>query len=134
MPRRLRPSPSLELSEREMRAMVAHSMDRLVPFIAALPTAPNHHMDGAQKLVRSLREPLPEAGVPFRRLLGQLFERIIPFGLNTAGPGYLAYIPGGGLFHAVVGSSVSETSIVFPILEELVPNPVALEKVDMVFA
>ncbi len=107
--------------------MVAHSMDRLVPFIAALPTAPNHHMDGAQKLVRSLREPLPEAGVPFRRLLGQLFERIIPFGLNTAGPGYLAYIPGGGLFHAAVGDLLAGAVNRYVGIWQAAPGLVQLE-------
>ncbi len=107
--------------------MVAQSMDRLVPFIAALPTAPNHHMDGAQKLVRSLREPLPEKGAPFRRLLGQLFERVIPFGLNTAGPGYLAYIPGGGLFHAAVGDLLAGAVNRYVGIWQAAPGLVQLE-------
>jgi len=110
MPRRRLPPPSLELTEPEMRDMVTRAMDRIVPFLAALPSAPMHHNDGAQRLSKALREPMPEGGVSYRRALGQLFERILPTGLNTAGPGYLAYIPGGGLFHAAVADLIADAT------------------------
>ena len=110
MPRRRVPSPSLELTEREMREMVDRSMDRIVGFIGDLETAPTVRNDGARRAARSLRESFPERGVPFRRLLGQLFDRVLPYGLNTAGPGYLAYIPGGGLFHAAVADLIADAT------------------------
>ncbi len=127
MPRRRPPPESLELSETEMRDMVAAAMDRIVPFLAELPTAPQHRMDGAQKLARALREPLPEGGVSFRRVLGQLFERVIPFGLNTAGPGYLAYIPGGGLFHAAVADLIADATNRYVGIWQAAPGFVQLE-------
>lgn len=110
MPRRRLPAASLELTEAEMRDMVARSMDRIVGFVDALPTAPTFHNDGAHRLARALREPMPEGGVSFRRILGQLFERVLPYGLNTAGPGYLAYIPGGGLFHTAVADLIADAT------------------------
>lgn len=90
--------------------MVDRAMDRIVPWITSLPEQPTHDLDRAQKLVRALREPLPEGGVSFRRLLGQLFERVLPISLNTASPGYMAYIPGGGLFHAAVADLVADAT------------------------
>jgi aromatic-L-amino-acid decarboxylase len=110
MPPRHPPPASLELSAAEMREMVGLAMDRIVPWIASLPTQPLHDLDGSQKLVQALREPLPEKPASFRRLLGQLFERVIPTSLNPASPGYLGYIPGGGLFHAAVADLVADAT------------------------
>ena len=42
-----------------------------------------------------------------RSLLDLLFERLVPKTFNTAGPGYLAYIPGGGLFHSAVADFIA---------------------------
>jgi aromatic-L-amino-acid decarboxylase len=57
---------------------------------------------------RSLRETLPEAGtgdtgVVFR----ELFERIVPPSFGTTNPGFMAYVPGGGLPHAAVADLVT---------------------------
>jgi aromatic-L-amino-acid decarboxylase len=93
-----------------MRDMVDRAMDRIVPWIAALPTQPTHDLDKSHRLARSLRQPMPEGGVSFRQLLGQVFERMVPTSLNTAGPGYLAYIPGGGLFHSAVADLIADAT------------------------
>ena len=93
-----------------MRDMVARTMDRIVGFIGDLPTAPTFRNEGARRAARALRGPLPEHGVSFRRLLAQVFDRVLPYGLNTAGPGYLAYIPGGGLFHAAVADLIADAT------------------------
>jgi aromatic-L-amino-acid decarboxylase len=53
-------------------------------------------------------EPPPERAIPFADLLDLLFETAIPKSLNTAGPGYMAYIPGGGLFHSAVADLISD--------------------------
>ena len=90
-----------------MRDMVAQAMDRVVPYLAALPEQRMHTMTGGKKLARWLREPLPEEGAPFDKLLTLLFSRVFPATINTASPGYLAYIPGGGLFHAAVAELVT---------------------------
>ena len=105
MPRRS-PRPAapgdLELTPEAFGEMVQLSLDRLAPWLTTLPEQPLHRLDRAHRLVRDLREPLPERGVSYRRVLGQIFERVLPTSLNTASPGYLAYIPGGGLLHAAV--------------------------------
>src|SRR5689334_19740783 len=97
------PPMPLELDPATMRSMVEQAMDRIVRHIETLPEQPMHKNAGGKKLARALREPsMPERGVPYERLLRLLFGRVIPTSLNTASPGYLAYIPGGGLFHSAV--------------------------------
>jgi aromatic-L-amino-acid decarboxylase len=127
VPSRSRPPPSLELTEAEFREMVETSVVRLETYLRELPERPMHHMDGAQRLVRSLREPWPEQGVRFRRLLGTLFERVIPYGLNTASSGYLAYIPGGGLVHAGVADLIANVTNRYIGLWQAAPGLVQLE-------
>lgn len=98
----------LELSPEAMRALVAEAMSRIVPHVASLPEQPAADTEGAVELARTLveHEP-PEAGVPAGPLLDHLFWHVVPKSFNAAGPGYLAYIPGGGLFPSAVADLVS---------------------------
>lgn len=61
-------------------------------------------------LCRSLREPVPEHGESVDSLLQLLFEDWIPRSFGTPGPGYLAYIPGGGVFPAALADFISATT------------------------
>ncbi len=99
----------LELSEERMLAMVDQAMERIVAYVRDLPTAPSYKIDGAEEMARALIEPLPEDGEPYEGLVSRLFDEVIPYGFNAAGPGYLAYIPGGGLFHTAVADLISES-------------------------
>ncbi len=87
--------------------MVHHAMEHIQRFLGALPRQPMHSTRGGKKLARSLREPMPEEGRSFERLVRLLFGRILPASLNAASPGYLAYIPGGGLFHTAVADLIT---------------------------
>ena len=98
----------LELSEKELRAMVERATREVVRHVASLPSQPMHATGGGKKLARSLRERLPRSGVDFERLVGQLFGTVIPRSFNTASPGYLAYIPGGGLLHSAVADFIAD--------------------------
>ncbi len=98
----------LELSELAMRLLVDRAMARIVPHIATLPDQPAVDVVGADELAQSLVEPLPTSGTDLEALLTLLFDHAIPKSLNTASPGYLAYIPGGGLFHSAVADLISD--------------------------
>ena len=102
-------SHPLELSGPAMRALVAAAMERIVAHLATLPEQPAADTAGGEELARALIEPLPLTGTPFRELLDLLFDRAVPRSFNTAGPGYLAYIPGGGLFHAAVADLIADS-------------------------
>jgi len=90
--------------------MIALAMDRIEKHLESLPRQPMHATAGGKKLARALREPMPEHGRSFDRLLRLLFGRVIPASLNTASPGYLAYIPGGGIFHAAVADLIADAT------------------------
>jgi aromatic-L-amino-acid decarboxylase len=115
-----------------MREMVDLAMDRIARHIETLPEQPMHATRGGKKIARSLREGMPERGVAFERLLRRLFGKVIPISLNTASPGYLGYIPGGGIFHAaladLIAGSVNRYVGVFqaaPALVQLEVNVIA---------
>lgn len=98
----------LELSEQAMRTLVEQAMARVVPHLESLPDQPALDLEGADELAFSLAEPLPRGGTELEPLLDLLFRQAVPKTLNTAGPGYLAYIPGGGLFHSAVADLISD--------------------------
>jgi aromatic-L-amino-acid decarboxylase len=97
----------LEPSAAEMRGMVDAAMARIVAYVSALPDQPAHDLADAERVARDLAEPLPEQGAALDAALDLLFDRAVPVGFNTAGPGYLAYIPGGGLFHSAVADLIA---------------------------
>jgi aromatic-L-amino-acid decarboxylase len=108
-----RPSPledpeyPLELSADTMRAMVEQAMARIAPHIESLPEQPASDTTGGEALALSLREPIPLEGQTFETLFDEVF-RIARTSLTASGPGYLAYIPGGGLFHAAVADLIAD--------------------------
>jgi aromatic-L-amino-acid decarboxylase len=100
---------SLELDAQEMRAMVERAMERIVRHVETLGEQPASVVEGGKELSRSLVEPLPEAPAPFTDLLDLLFDRLVPHSFTSAGPGYLAYVPGGGLFHSAVADLIADS-------------------------
>jgi aromatic-L-amino-acid decarboxylase len=96
----------LELDGPELRRLIRLAADRVARFVETLPSQPAADVEGAVDLARSLAEDLPEEGASFDALLDLLFDRAVPKGFNTAGPGYLAYIPGGGLLQTAVADFI----------------------------
>lgn len=110
-PRPLPPSPfPLELSPEAMRSMAQHAIELIIEHIGALPAQPMHATKGGRKLARRLAAPMPEDGVPFEKLLRTLFSHVIPASLNTAAPGYMGYVPGGGIFHAAIADLIADAT------------------------
>lgn len=91
-----------------MRRLVDEAMRHIVAHIESLPAQPAHNVEGATEFARTLIEPLPQHGTAYGQLLDQLFDELIPRSFNAAGPGYLAYIPGGGIFHSAVADLIAD--------------------------
>jgi aromatic-L-amino-acid decarboxylase len=102
------PSPSatsypLEPTSAELQVWLEMAMLHVRRHLDTLATQPAADVEGAAAVAARLRETeLPEHGRPLPELLDLLFEEAIPKSYNTAGPGYLAYIPGGGIVHAAL--------------------------------
>ncbi len=96
--------PELELDTPEMERLLAAVSARVVAHVASLPRQKAGDVEGGAALARSLVEAMPEAAGSLDEVLDLLLERAAPKSFNCAGPGYLAYIPGGGLFTSAVAS------------------------------
>lgn len=103
------PAHPLDLDGPAMRELVEKVLERLIPHLETLGEQPASAIeDGAQRARELAEDAAPEDGAPIDDLLTLLFERAIPCSYNAAGPGYLAYIPGGGIFPAAVADLLAD--------------------------
>ncbi len=102
------PDRSLELSGQGFQALVDAAVRRIAAHIDSLPEQPAWNTDNAAAVARSVVEPLPATGGSADRVLDDLFQRFIPLSFNTACPGYLAYVPGGGLPTSAVADLIAD--------------------------
>lgn len=91
----------------DMRATGRAALEYLIAFIHGLDDAPADATEGAVELARELRAAPPELGGSFDDLLDEA-QRAIAHTFEYAGPGYLAYIPGGGLFTAALAEFIAQ--------------------------
>ncbi|MDH5314118.1 MAG: pyridoxal-dependent decarboxylase [Actinomycetota bacterium] len=97
----------LDPSPEEMRAMGEAALAYLIEFIHGLDDAPAEATEGAVELARELRSQPPEIGGEFEALFDES-KRAIERTFEYAGPGYLAYIPGGGLYTAALAEFLAQ--------------------------
>jgi aromatic-L-amino-acid decarboxylase len=90
-----------------MHAMGDAVLRRVIAHLATIEEQPIRGDVDAAELCRALREPAPEQGTTLDPLLEALFDEWIPRSYNTASPGYLAFIPSGGIFPAALADLIS---------------------------
>lgn len=118
---------SLEPTPDEMRALTAAAADALARFVERLPEAPSADLDGAAELAERLYAERPgERGVPLAEALATI-EAAAAKAIDTAGPGYLAYIPGGGLFTAALGDLLAGGFNRYTGMSQMAPPMAAIE-------
>lgn len=117
---------SLELSSREMRSMFDATIARVLEHLAHVGEQPSTG-DVTDVLCRSMREPAPEAASALEPMLDAFFDEWMPRSLTTNGPGYLAYVPGGGVFPAAIADLLSNTTNRFTGVRFAAPALVQLE-------
>ena len=93
-----------------MRAMADAVIARCIEHVATLDRQPSCGDLNAAELCRAMREPAPERGSALEPLLDRLFQDWIPRSFTAAGPGYLAYIPGGGIYPAALADFIADTT------------------------
>ncbi|MGE5813078.1 MAG: pyridoxal phosphate-dependent decarboxylase family protein, partial [Acidobacteriota bacterium] len=99
---------NLELTAAEMRRATELVASRVIAHIESLPSQPASGDVRAEALCATMREPPPEQPAAVDPLLDDLFERWIPRSFTAPGPGYLAFIPGGGLFPAALADFIAD--------------------------
>ena len=121
------PPVSLEYTSDQMRELAAAVVDRCIGHLASVAQLPGSGNVDAADLCRSLREPVPEDGTALGPLLDALFGEWLPRSFTTIGPGYLAYIPGGGIFPAALADFIADTTNRFTGIWQAAPALVQLE-------
>src|SRR5262245_36880428 len=90
------PPDPIEPSPETLRRWTDQAVDYALDHVNALADAPSWDHDGVEAAVRAVREPVPEHGRPLGEILAK-FDAAMAKSYNNAGPGFLAYIPGGGI-------------------------------------
>jgi aromatic-L-amino-acid decarboxylase len=96
----------LEPGPEELEAQTRMVADFVLAQLRGLADPPSFDLEGAEPLRATFVEDPPEHPTS----LGPLLERLKPAiakSYNTAGPGYLAYIPGGGVYAAALADFVA---------------------------
>jgi aromatic-L-amino-acid decarboxylase len=117
----------LDLDLERMRAMGEAVLRRVIDHLASLPDQPACGDVNAEDLCRSLREPAPEHGSGLDGLLDLVFADCVPRSFNPASPGYLAYIPGGGIFPAALADLIADATNRYTGVWQAAPALVQLE-------
>ncbi len=91
----------LDPSPEQMREMGEAALAYLIEFLREQPDLPAAGEGGGLDAARSVRESPPEVGGEFKPLM-ETIEVAAAKAYGTTGPGYLAFIPGGGLFSATL--------------------------------
>ena len=95
-------------SPEQMREMGGAALGWAIEFLEGRPDAPASRFEEAGRVAASYRGSPPETGEEFGRLV-ELVDAIARNSADNAGPGFLAYIPGGGLFAASLADLLSTT-------------------------
>jgi aromatic-L-amino-acid/L-tryptophan decarboxylase len=120
----------LEFSVEQMHALAESVVRRCIDHIATLPEQPacgDVDPQRVREVCRAMREPSPEAGTALEPLLDSLFSDWIPRSFTAPGPGYLAFIPGGGLFPAALADFLAAATNRYTGVWQAAPALVQLE-------
>jgi len=117
----------LEFTPDRMRAMADTVVARCIDHMATFGEQPACGDVDAADLCRAMKEPAPERPSALEPLLDGLFDEWIPRSFNAPGPGYLAYIPGGGVFPAALADFIAATTNRYTGVWQAAPALVQLE-------
>jgi aromatic-L-amino-acid/L-tryptophan decarboxylase len=117
----------LEADRETIVSMAAKAADLVADFVDGLDEAPSINVDGVEPLVKELLRPPSEEPGDFDARLAQ-FQVAMGSAVETAGPGYMAYIGGGGMYTAAVAEYLTRATHRFTGLAGLAPALVAMEE------
>jgi len=102
-------------------------MERIVTHVQTLAEQPMTYDRPPAEIAGEWVQPLPETGRSFEEILDLLFDQALPASYNSAAPGYLGFVPGGGIFAAAVGDLIAAATNRFTGVLAAAPALVQLE-------
>jgi aromatic-L-amino-acid decarboxylase len=118
---------ALEPSDAELEAWLAACARMVREHAATSGDRPASDLDGADDLADTFREPAPREGTSLDALLARL-QPAFDKSLHTAGPGYLAFIPGGGLPSCAIADLIALSYNRFVGVSRAAPALAAIER------
>ena len=101
---------ALEIEGKAFEQLVEAVVGRISKFMERVDTHPldmTHRAD--PEFLKQMIEPAPEKGTELSELLDLIFEKGAQESLNPTSPGFLGYVPGGGLLHAGVADLIASS-------------------------
>lgn len=108
---------------RRLRRAVVASAERFLRLVPARKAFENTEDRGRGVL----DSPISPRGIPLETAIARFEHDVVRPGLQPASPGHLAYIPGGGLYHAALGDYLAAVSNKFASVFFAGPGAVRLE-------
>ncbi len=108
---------------REMLGKVINYSDSFLENISSLPSFVFTE-DKGRDIYKS---PIAEEGVPLDELLNVIKNNVDTPGVNPASPGYLGYIPGGGIYYSALGDYLADITNRYSGIFFLSPGAVRME-------
>ncbi|HEV8563748.1 MAG TPA: aminotransferase class V-fold PLP-dependent enzyme [Actinomycetota bacterium] len=102
------------------------ALEYVIRFISGLDDAPAVNAERSVEVARALRASPSETGGDFGAALKQ-FAAAAANGFEPAGPGYLAFVPGGGVFSSSLADFLAKSVNRFPNLGATAPGIVQIE-------
>ena len=91
----------LEWSTPEFKSVIEVVMDQIMTYLDGMDAHPVNLSDTTDpERLREMIEPIPEVGTSIESLMHLIFEEGAVQSLNPTSPGFMGYVPGGGLLHA----------------------------------
>ncbi len=108
---------------KQLRNAAIASSERFLRRIGTLRT----YVDTEDKGTGLLAVPISEDGIPIGAAIALLEQAVVRPGSNPASGGYLAYIPGGGIYHAALGDYLAAVSNKYAGIFFAAPGAVRME-------
>ncbi len=116
----------LEPDESERRALGGQALDHALEYLAQVETAPSNR-PWSEVFSRTLDPEFTEAGREAGEVLDYVAACIDRPGFATTSPRFMAYIPGGGLFHSALGDLLAAASNKYSGFASASPGAVRIE-------
>ncbi|WP_165356550.1 pyridoxal-dependent decarboxylase [Sphingosinicella sp. BN140058] len=122
---RARTAP-LEPGLEEREALAQRALAHAQAFLEAIPDAPSRQ-PAADVFLHRLEPEFPDAGRDPAAVLDYLGTCVEAPGFATTSPRFMAYIPGGGVFHAAIGDFLAAVSNKYSGFASAAPGATRLE-------
>ncbi len=100
----------LEPDSDEIREMLHITSEKIISFLENIADPEYFDSEESKQIALQESESLPEEEQPLKALLDELFDHKIKHAFKTTHPGFMAYIPGGGLFHSALADFIAKVT------------------------